>query len=109
MGTSKDIGYELTEVELANYAKALGHPARVSIINFLLRRNSCVCGDIVDEIGLSQSTISQHLKALKETGIIKGEINGPSTCYCVDAEVWEQASMAFENFFGKFSSGNSCC
>lgn len=71
--------------ELAAYAKALGHPARVQIVRLLTRRSSCVCGDIVDELPLAQSTVSQHLKVLKEAGLIRGEVDGPRVCYCIDA------------------------
>jgi len=70
--------------ELATLAKALGHPARVRILRILLRRDSCVCGDIVDELPLAQSTVSQHLKVLKDTGLIRGEVDGPRVCYCVE-------------------------
>lgn len=70
--------------ELAMLAKALGHPARVQIFRLLARRTSCVCGDIVDQIPLAQSTVSQHLKVLKEAGLIRGEIDGPRVCYCLD-------------------------
>ncbi|MDP1827879.1 MAG: metalloregulator ArsR/SmtB family transcription factor [Archangium sp.] len=70
--------------ELAELAKALGHPARVQIMRMLVRRSACVCGDIVDVLPLAQSTVSQHLKVLKEAGLIRGEIDGPRTCYCVE-------------------------
>lgn len=70
--------------ELARLAKALGHPARVQIMRMLVRRDACVCGDIVDELPLAQSTVSQHLKVLKEAGLVKGEIDGPRVCYCVE-------------------------
>ncbi len=70
--------------ELATLAKALGHPARVQIMRLLVRREACICGDIVDELPLAQSTVSQHLKVLKEAGLIKGEIDGPRVCYCVE-------------------------
>lgn len=69
--------------ELATLAKALGHPARVQIMRLLVRRESCICGDIVNELPLAQSTVSQHLKVLKDAGLIKGEIDGPRVCYCV--------------------------
>ena len=72
------------DAELALLAKAVGHPARVQILRLLLRRESCVCGDIVDELPLAQSTVSQHLKVLKEAGLIRGEIDGPRVCYCVE-------------------------
>ena len=70
--------------ELADLAKALGHPARVKILRLLATKNSCVCGDIVDELPLAQSTVSQHLKVLKDAGLIRGEITGPRTCYCLE-------------------------
>ena len=74
------------EQELADLAKALGHPARVRILAILIARNACVCGDIVDEIPLAQSTVSQHLKQLQEAGLIQGEIDGPRVCYCIDPQ-----------------------
>jgi ArsR family transcriptional regulator, arsenate/arsenite/antimonite-responsive transcriptional repressor len=70
--------------ELALLAKALGHPARVQIVRLLVRREACICGDIVDELPLAQSTVSQHLKVLKEARLIRGEIDGPRVCYCVE-------------------------
>ena len=72
------------EQELADLAKALGHPARVRILKILVERNACICGDIVDEIPLAQSTVSQHLKQLQEAGLIQGEVDGPRVCYCID-------------------------
>ena len=72
------------DAELATLTKALGHPARVQILRLLLRRETCICGDIVDELPLAQSTVSQHLKVLKDAGLIRGEIDGPRTCYCVE-------------------------
>jgi ArsR family transcriptional regulator len=70
--------------ELATLAKAVGHPARVQILRLLVRREACICGDIVDELPLAQSTVSQHLKVLKEAGLVRGEIDGPRICYCVE-------------------------
>jgi ArsR family transcriptional regulator, arsenate/arsenite/antimonite-responsive transcriptional repressor len=70
--------------ELATLAKAVGHPARVQILRLLARRDTCICGDIVDELPLAQSTVSQHLKVLKGAGLIRGEIDGPRTCYCIE-------------------------
>jgi ArsR family transcriptional regulator len=72
------------DVELALYAKALGHSARVQIVRLLSRRSACVCGDIVDELPLAQSTVSQHLKVLKEAGLIRGDVEGPRVCYCLE-------------------------
>lgn len=70
--------------ELSTLAKALGHPARVQILRLLTRRSSCVCGDIVDVLPLAQSTVSQHLKILKEAGLIRGDVDGPRVCYCIE-------------------------
>ncbi len=75
---------EAADEELALLTKALGHPARVQIMRLLVRREACVCGDIVDELPLAQSTVSQHLKVLKQAGLIRGEIDGPRVCYCVE-------------------------
>jgi ArsR family transcriptional regulator len=72
------------DAELAALAKALGHPARVRIMRLLTRRNSCICGDIVEDLDLAQSTVSQHLKVLKEAGLIRGDVDGPRVCYCVE-------------------------
>ena len=74
------------DVELASLAKALGHPARVWILRLLLSRDSCFCGEIVEQLPLAQATVSQHLKVLKEADLIRGEIDGPRTCYCADRE-----------------------
>lgn len=70
--------------QLAAYAKALGHPARVAIMQLLMQKNACICGEIVDELPLAQSTVSQHLKQLKAAGLIRGEVDGPRVCYCVE-------------------------
>jgi ArsR family transcriptional regulator len=75
---------EQADEELAALAKALGHPARVKIVRMLLRRDACVCGDIVDELPLAQSTVSQHLKVLKEAGLVRGDVDGPRVCYCIE-------------------------
>ena len=84
MGITKSHIFTLKENKLAKYAKALGHPARISILNLLAKKQACICGDIVDELPLSQSTVSQHLKELKDAGLIKGDIDGASVCYCID-------------------------
>ncbi len=79
-----------SDTELATLAKALGHPARVQIVRFLLSCDSCMCGDIVEHLPLAQSTVSQHLKMLKEAGLIRGTIDGPRVCYCVEPKVLER-------------------
>ncbi len=78
------------DVELAVLAKALGHPARVAILRFLQREGSCFCGNIVEHLPLSQATVSQHLKVLKESGLLQGEIDGPRVCYCIRPRVLER-------------------
>lgn len=75
---------EEADRELAALAKAVGHPARVSILRLLARKNTCICGEIVTELPLAQSTVSQHLKVLKEAGLVQGEVDGPTVCYCID-------------------------
>jgi DNA-binding transcriptional ArsR family regulator len=80
------LSLEAGEQELAALAKALGHPARVRILRLLLARDACVCGEIVDQLPLAQATVSQHLKVLRESGLVRGEIDGPRVCYCVDRE-----------------------
>ena len=72
------------DVELAELAKAIGHPARVQILRLLVRKSGCICGEIVEELPLSQSTVSQHLKVLKECGLIRGDVDGPRVCYCIE-------------------------
>src|SRR5213596_2410417 len=72
------------DAELAEYAKALGHPARVQILRILVRKDACICGEIVDELPLAQSTVSQHLKVLKACGLIRGDVDGPRVCYCIE-------------------------
>jgi ArsR family transcriptional regulator len=71
------------DLELATLSKALGHPVRVKIVRILLRKTACICGDIVEELPLAQSTVSQHLKMLKEAGLIRGDVDGPRVCYCI--------------------------
>jgi ArsR family transcriptional regulator len=78
---------------LAALCKALGHPARVRIVRILLAKNACVCGDIVDELPLAQSTVSQHLKVLKDAGLIRGDVDGPRVCYCIEPAVLGQLRL----------------
>jgi len=108
MGTSKTENFSKKENKLARYAHALGHPARIAILEMLLRRNACVCGDIVGELPLSQSTVSQHLKELKAAGLIKGDIEGVRTCYCIDEKVWKEAGEMLREMFEKVNNANCC-
>jgi len=84
---SRPVEGAAADEELALLARALGHPARVQIMRLLVRREACICGDIVDELPLAQSTVSQHLKVLKEAGLVRGDIDGPRVCYCVEPRV----------------------
>lgn len=99
MAYSKKQEFEQDEIKAAEIAKALSHPARVAIIKFLAEQESCICNDIVEQLPLSQSTVSQHLKELKNAGLIKGEIDGPRVCYCIDKEKWKQAKHVFNELF----------
>ena len=109
MGTTKSHEFGIKENTLAKYAKALAHPARVAILKILARRQACICGDIVEELPLSQSTISQHLKELKEAGLIKGEIEGARVCYCIDEQEWRTAQAYLNQLFDLYSGGPRCC
>ncbi len=90
MGLAKTEEFTSEQNDLAALAKALGHPARIAILQFLIKQKSCVCGEIVDQLPLSQSTVSQHLSELKKVGIIKGDIEGPKVCYCIDTKAWNR-------------------
>ena len=93
----------------AALAKAFAHPARLRIIRYLIDTKACIVNDLVDEIGLSQPTISQHLKELKSIGIIKGEIEGPRKCYCINDSVWLEARSVFEKIFDAYPIDQNCC
>ena len=106
MGLTKTEGFTKNQIELAGIAKALAHPARIAILQYLATKGTCVCGDIVDELPLSQSTVSQHLKELKNAGLIQGNIDGPSVCYCIDEKVWTKAKDELTNLFKSYVN---CC
>jgi DNA-binding transcriptional ArsR family regulator len=99
MAYTKKDEFTAQEIRIAELGKALSHPARIAIIKLLVKRQACICGDIVDELPLSQSTVSQHLKELKNAGLIKGEIDGPRVCYCIDPKVWAEARKYFDVLF----------
>lgn len=101
--------YGQNDVLIARFAKALSHPARISILNLLASRCNCFCGDIVDEIPLAQSTVSQHLKELKEAGLIQGSITPPKIKYCINPENWKTAKKLFNDMFNKsIGEKNEC-
>ncbi len=110
MGISKIEEFSSSDNELSKYAKALGHPARIAILKILIKRNQCICGDLVDELPLAQSTISQHLKALKEAGLIEGTVEGPSTCYCIHKKNWSKIQKTLTRFLNLDpESKKTCC
>ena len=109
MGITKTNHFTVSQNRKAELYKALGNPARIAIIEFLINQNSCVCGDIVDKLPLSQSTISQHLKELKSVGLIKGEIEGVKTCYCIDEKVWAELDDMTKTLMSSYSEKNKCC
>ncbi len=103
MGTTKSLEFSIKENKIAQYAKALAHPARIAILQFLVKKQSCMCGDIVEVLPLSQSTVSQHLKELKEAGLIKGETEGTKVCYCINEKEWAKAEKALSLLFGSYT------
>ncbi len=110
MGTSKTEIFTEQQNLLAKYAKALSHPARIAIVQHLMNTNACVCGDIVNEIGLAQATVSQHLKELKKIGIIQGTVEGTKVCYCLDTNSWNELNAILGDFISKIvKKKNSCC
>lgn len=110
MGITKTEEFSVQENKIALYSKAFAHPARVAILKLLIKKQSCICGDIVDELPLSQSTVSQHLKELKETGLIKGNISGVKVCYCLDEKEWATAKKMMNELFElHVKIKNNCC
>ena len=109
MGTTKTEIFTDKQNKLAMMMKALGHPARIAILQHLIKARTCICGDLVDELGLAQATVSQHLKELKNVGLIQGTIEGTSVCYCIDGKVWNQYKSVFESFFVTYVAKDECC
>lgn len=108
MPASKATEFDATSCQLAVWTKALGHPARIAILRELALRSECVCGEIVAELPLAQSTVSQHLKALLEAGLIQGRVDGPRSCYCINRETMRQFQKAFEDFMN-IPAQKTCC
>ncbi|MFO7826416.1 MAG: metalloregulator ArsR/SmtB family transcription factor [Cyclobacterium sp.] len=106
MGVTKSDLFSETQNELAAVAKVLAHPARIAIIQYLLKSNTCINGHLVEELGLAQATISQHLKELKNSGIIQGTIEGVSVSYCINPLRWEEIKGIFNSLFESFPSPN---
>ncbi len=111
MGATKNDLFSKQQNELASMAKAIAHPARIAILQQLIKTNACVCGGLVEELGLAQATISQHLRELKNADIIKGTVEGTSVCYCINPEVWKQYRVFFSDFFKevKMDATKECC
>lgn len=109
MGLAKTEMFTDKQNEISLFAKAFGHPARVAILQHLFKIDTCVCGDLVNEIGLAQPTISQHLKELKHLGLIKGNVEGTSVCYCIDIENWTKMKKIMSEFLNQDTANNNCC
>ena len=109
MGATKTDHFTKKQNDIAILAKALGHPARIAIIDYLLKVDTCICGDIVNELPLAQPTVSQHLKELKNAGLIKGEIEGNSICYCIDEKVIQKLQAFFDNVSTKLKNKKTDC
>jgi len=110
MGLTKTESFTIQQNEVANMLKAMAHPARVAIIEYLLKVDACICGDIVNELPLAQPTVSQHLKELKSAGLIKGTIEGKSICYCIDETNLKKLKTYFADMSIQLEKkNNNCC
>src|SRR5690554_2244908 len=110
MGVTKTNLFTTEQNDLAKVAKAIAHPARVAILQHLLKTNTCINGDLVQELGLVQATMSQHLRKLNEIGIILGTIEGVSVCYCIDPSKWAEIQGLFPSLFDQYSDpSTNCC
>lgn len=109
MGATKTDLFTRKQNEIAAMAKAIAHPARIAILQELLKTNACICGGLVEELGLAQATISQHLKELKNVGLIQGTVEGTSVCYCIDPKTWGQYRQLFAELFKEVPDMGKCC
>ena len=109
MENDKNKEYTFDNEQLARFAKAMGHPARITILQFLASIDSCYFGDIHNELPIAKATVSQHLKELKDAGLIQGEIEMPKVKYCIHRQNWEKAQAYFETFFTAQPEKKSCC
>ena len=109
MGLTKTEIFTEEQNRLAVMLKALAHPARIAILQQIIKANACICGDLVDDLGLAQATISQHLKELKNAGLIQGTIEGVSVCYCIEPTAWKLLNEELGNFFGSYGASGNCC
>lgn len=109
MGLTKTEIFTDEQNRLAVMLKAIAHPARIAILQEIIKSNTCICGDLVDELGLAQPTISQHLKELKNAGLIQGTIEGVSVCYCINPPVWDELKEQMGGFFAAYDLKATCC
>jgi DNA-binding transcriptional ArsR family regulator len=109
MAVHKKEEFTQKEQDLAAFAKAMSHPARIAILKMLAQKNECICGEIVDVLPLAQSTVSQHLKELKQAGLISGETDGPRSCYCINWKTFERFNNDFNSLFDKLKIANAKC
>ncbi len=109
MGLTKTEIFTDEQNRLAILLKAMAHPARIAILQQIIMANACICGDLVDELGLAQATISQHLKELKNAGLIQGTIEGSSVCYCIEPKAWHNLQEKVNELFNSYKEINSCC
>ena len=109
MGLTKTEIFTEAQNKLAVQLKAIAHPARIAILQELIKANACICGDLVEELGLAQATISQHLKELKNAGLIKGTIEGVSVCYCIEPNAWKDLEKKVNSLFQSFKDPQNCC
>ncbi|WP_345948144.1 MULTISPECIES: metalloregulator ArsR/SmtB family transcription factor [unclassified Mucilaginibacter] len=109
MGITKTEIFTDEQNRLAVMLKAIAHPARIAILEHIIKANACICGDLVEELGLAQATISQHLKELKNAGLIQGTIEGVSVCYCIEPKAWALLQSQLNSFFNAYTEPKSCC
>ena len=109
MGLTRSEIFTDEQNRLSTLLKAIAHPARIAILQRIITSNTCICGDLVDELGLAQATISQHLKELKTAEIIQGTIEGVSVCYCINPKTWKLFEAELGAFFGSYKGETNCC
>jgi len=110
MGLTKTQNYTEEQLQLSKMMKVMGHPARIAILQSIIKTKTCVCGGLVTEIGLAQSTVSQHLKELKSVGLIQGTIEGTSMCYCINVDSWNELNKQTNNLFHSANGKDlDCC
>lgn len=109
MGITKTDIFTKEQNDLAIMLKAVAHPARIAILEHIIKANACICGDLVEELGLAQATISQHLKELKNAGLIQGTIEGVSVCYCIEPKAWSRLQSQLNCLFNSYNEPKTCC